>query len=195
MKKNIILILFILLLGGCAQLPTPQNIPWQKHQQQIENLTHWSFNGKVAVITAEKRHSLNIYWQQSGNDFHITLTTFLGGAILDLKKTPYQTFVVDKDGNQFQGDDPENLIRDLSGLIIPIKPLQQWIKGNPDSASFELNALNQLESLSGKDSKNSPWSINYTDYRFTEGVSLPHKLQLKHADLRLKFAISKWTID
>jgi outer membrane lipoprotein LolB len=192
MKKSLILFFLASLLAGCAQLPEPQTVPWLNHQQQLTNLNDWSLTGKLAVITPQERHSLNIYWQQSGNDFHITLTTFLGITVLDLIKTSSGTLIVDNNGKQFFGEDAQTLIKQLSGLTIPVDALQQWIKGNPSQASYQLNSTNQVATLIGIDSQNARWSINYSDYKDTQGIALPYKLQLKHAEIRLKFAIAHW---
>lgn len=192
MKKGLILFLFTCFLAGCAQIPAPQNNTWETHQQQLENLNTWSFNGKLAVITAEDRHSFNIHWQQSQDDFHIILTTFLGGTILDMKKTQNMTKIIDHDGHHFQGENTEVLIRQLSGFVLPIEALQQWIKGNPSEADYQLNDSNQLASLSGSDLQNGLWSINYNNYGSTNSIALPRSLQLTHEDIRLKFAISHW---
>ena len=194
MKKYLILFLFAFLLGGCSQTLPPQNLPWQTHLQKIENLNEWSFSGKIAIITPQERHSLNIHWQQSYNDFHITLTTFLGGTIFELKKYQGMTEIIDNEGNHFYGENTENLVKQLSGFIIPVNALQQWIKGNPSKATYQLNTTNQVASIVGNDAKNAAWTITYSDYQYPQGIALPHKLQLNHEDIRLKFAISQWNI-
>lgn len=195
MKTALLLLLATFTLLGCVQIPPPQNIPWLTHKQQLEDLSDWTLTGKLAIITPEEKHSLNIYWQQSGDDLHITLSAFLGSTVLDLKKNGLLTEIIDSNGDYFVGKDSEALIEKLSGLVIPIEVLQQWIKGNPSSASFQLNEQNQVLSLSGLDRKKELWVIDYSDYRATQGVNLPYKLQLKRTDLRLKFAISKWEIN
>ena len=195
MKKGVIFFFFTFLLVGCAQIPEPQSISWRTHKQQLENLNDWSFTGKLAVITPEERHSLNIYWLQSSSNFHITLTTFLGATVLDLKKTPSGIQIIDNNGELFLGEDADLLIKQLSGLVIPVAALQQWIKGNPNNAAFQLNTNNQVVSLAGVDSENALWSLNYSDYKSTQGIYLPRKLQLKRLDLRLKFSISRWKIE
>lgn len=197
MKTAFLGLLLTLLMTGCAQVPQQppaQKVSWLIHQQQLENLTDWSLSGKLAIITPEERHSLNIYWAQSGNDLHIALTTFLGATVLDIKKTPSGTQITDNNGEHFFAEDSEALIKRLSGLVIPIDLLQQWIKGNPRDASYQLNKNNQVASLTGDTLKNAYWSINYQQYTRVQGLYLPQKLQLKRLDLRLKFAISEWQL-
>lgn len=195
MKKYLLLLFFAFVLAGCAQLPTPQDISWQKHRQALENLNHWAFTGKLAIITPQERHSLNIHWLQTGNNFHIWLTTFLGATVLDVQKKQFGTQITDHNGEIFWGDDAQSLINRLSGITLPINVLQQWIKGNPHHATYQLGDNNQVISLSGSAMKNAQWSVAYADYGNIQGINLPHKLQLTRLDLRLKFAISKWKID
>lgn len=196
MNKKIILFLMACLLTGCTQIPnsTPSSTSWQTHLQQLQDLENWSFRGKVAIITPEDRHSLNIYWQQQNDEFHIILTTFIGGTILELNKSPQFTEIIDNKGQHYYGKDAERLIKELSGLVIPVQALQQWIKGNPGKASYQLNIDNQVASLAGIDSKNTYWAINFSHYGYQQGIALPQKLDLKHEDTRLKFSISQWQI-
>jgi outer membrane lipoprotein LolB len=198
MKISLLFILFSLMLAGCAQIPeqpSPETADWAAHQQQLDKLSDWSLSGKVAIITPEKRHSLNIYWQQNDENFHITLTSFLGATILDVKKTAFRTRIIDDQGKIYFGKNAQALITQLSGLELPIDVLQQWIKGNPSDAVYQLDENNQLVSLTGEDNKNDHWSIDYKNYKSIEGISLPHQLQLKRQDLLIKFAISQWKVN
>lgn len=195
MKRRFYYLLLPFLFTGCAQLPdtelTPQS-SWDTQQLKLEQLTHWSLSGKLAVITPDERNSVNIHWQQSAQDFHIRLTTFLGMSVLEIQKSQHQTTVIDADGKHYISDDAEQLVEKLSGMEIPIRQLQQWIKGNPSTAIYQLGDNRQVSHLLGGDHQNGFWSIDYSDYRTINTINLPHKLQLSRDDLRLKFAISKW---
>ncbi|MEI6896134.1 MAG: lipoprotein insertase outer membrane protein LolB [Psychromonas sp.] len=190
--------LFItLLFSGCAQLPTTESTAkrsWDIQKAQLEQLTHWDFSGKLAFITPEERNSVNIHWQQSGQNFHIYLSTFLGMRLLEIQKNDHETIIIDDDGKRYAANNGEQLITELSGMDIPIEQLQQWIKGNPSNASYQLNAQQQVASLFGGKQKNDLWSITYSDYRTIKNINLPHKLQLTRGGLRLKFSISNWQI-
>ncbi|ABM02755.1 outer membrane lipoprotein LolB [Psychromonas ingrahamii 37] len=198
MKTFLPCLFFLLILVGCAQRPTPpatKTADWAAHQQQLNDLTDWSLRGKIAIITPENRHSLNIYWQQSGDNFHITLTSFLGSTILDVKKTALSTRIIDDQGKIYFGKNTQTLMTRLSGIELPVEVLQQWIKGNPIGAVYQLNENNQLVSLTGQDNKNENWSANYQDYKTVQEISLPHQLKLTRQDLLIKFAIQKWLLE
>jgi len=191
MKKNIFIFLFICLLAGCAEIPKPQNISWHAHQQKIEQLNDWEFSGKIALITSKERHSLNIYWSQDHDLTHLILSTFLGITVLELEQVNGITKITNNDGKVFSGDNPEQLIYALSGLIIPVDSLKQWIKGNPENAAYTLNNNNQVATLN---SKNNQWHVKYSAYDTYINIMLPTKLSLKDTDKRIKFSISRWKL-
>lgn len=195
MIRRFFYLLLPLFFSGCAQLTDTdiqQNRSWETQQAQLQQLTDWTLSGKLAVITPNQRNSVNIHWQQSTQQFHIRLSTFLGMNILDIKKDALQTVVIDADGKRYVSDDTEQLVKALSGMEIPIEQLQQWIKGNPSSASYQLDDNQQVSHLLGRDKNSGIWEVDYTDYRTINSINLPYKLQLRRDDLRLKFAISKW---
>lgn len=197
MRLRFFYLLLPLLFMGCAQTPTTQpkqNISWNSHQTQLEQLTHWSFTGKLAVITPDQRNSVNIHWQQSGQDFEIYLTTFLGLTVLEIQKKAGETVIIDDSGQRYVSDNSEQLINQLSGMEIPVEYLQQWIKGNPTNAAYQLDEYQRIITLSGGKEDSGIWSINYANYRTINNTNLPHKLQLTRGNLRLKFVISKWQL-
>jgi len=198
MKLRFFYLLLPFLFTGCAQLPDTalkQNPSWETHQHKLDLLTHWTLSGKLAVITPEKRNSVNIHWQQSDQDFKVNLTTFLGLSVLDIQKKSGKTEIVDNDGKRYVSDDSSRLINQLSGMDIPIEHLQQWIKGNPTEATYQLDQYQLVSSLLGGNQSSGVWAINYSDYRTINNTNLPHKLQLTRGNLRLKFSISKWEIE
>lgn len=195
MKFRFLYLLFPLIIAGCAQFPNSevqQNSSWAAQQTQLADLTHWSFSGKLGIFTPDERNSVDIYWQQSDQDFHIRLSALLGARSLDIKKRGEQTTIIDTDGQYHQSNNAEQLITELSGMVLPINDLQQWIKGNPSGASYQLDDNQQVIRLLGGEPKQGIWEITYSDYRKINDTNLPHKLQLTSGDVRLKFAISKW---
>ncbi|WP_413702077.1 lipoprotein insertase outer membrane protein LolB [Psychromonas sp. KJ10-10] len=197
MKYRLLSLLLILIVTGCAQTPPPSqqaptDISWESQISQLEQLNDWSFSGKLGVFSPEGRDSVNINWQQSKNNFHIILTATLGVNVLDINKTDDFTVIID--GETYQSSDLDMLITELSGMRLPIQELQQWIKGNPSGASYQLDENKQLVSLLGGQKNTGLWLISYSDFRYIENINLPHSLQLTRGDLRLKFKISNWEI-
>ena len=194
MKNIFISVFFSILLLGCSQTRqfSKNTVSWQIQQAKLQQLTNWGFSGKLALISPSERHSVNVFWKQEGNDFHIILTSFIGSTVLDIKKTKMFTRIIDRDGKTYYGEDAEKLIQQLSGIPLPISKLQEWIKGNPIKANFNLNDTNQVSSLSGIDNYKNTWKVSFSEYIFTKNIALPSKLQLSSNDYRLKFSINNW---
>ena len=201
--KKIICFLFALTITGCAQFNASNNetasnlkaISWSQHQQQLQQLNNWSLTGKLAIFTENNRQSANIYWQQTNDDYSIQLTSLFGTRILQITKNEDGIEIINNDDDIFTGKDVNQLVQQLSpGLDLPIVALQQWIKGNPINASYQLNEQQQVNYLLGQDAGGSLWTVNYQHYQTYSGYALPNRVDLKQNNMRLKIVINQWQI-
>jgi len=202
--KRILALCFTLTLSGCSVFnDTPPvlsseqvNLNWTTHQARLTALSNWSISGKLAIFINDDRDTANLYWKQQGEDYSIQLTSFIGTRILSIKKNSQGVEIINHAGDKFTGPVAEQLIETISpGLHLPISSLQQWIKGNPVNASYQLNLQNKLAHLIGNDTNNGLWDIQYQQYQTFSGVTLPRKLDLKRDNLRLKIAINQWQLN
>jgi outer membrane lipoprotein LolB len=198
-------ILFLFALTACSQFnnnkiatesdTTTNSISWEEHQQKIQQLNTWSLRGKLAILINDKRQSANIYWQQENENYTIQLTSFIGIHVLTVKKTDQKVEIINDNDEVFTGENAESLIQEIAPqLSLPISALQQWIKGNPVNASYELNQQQQVNRLLGEDPKEGLWVINFQQYQRFSGYALPRQLDLKRDDIRLKIAINQWQV-
>lgn len=201
--KKILLLILIITLSGCSQLktPTPEdsniltNQSWEEHRQQLENMNNWTLSGKLAIFLETERQTANIYWQQQGNNYNIQLTTFIGTRVLQVIKNEQGIEIINSDDEVFTGQDANALIQQLSpGLDLPITALQQWVKGNPDNAPFQLNPSQQVSELLGIDDSQNVWEVKFQDYNTFSGVALPEQVDLTRDNIRVKIAINQWNI-
>jgi outer membrane lipoprotein LolB len=201
--KKILLLILIITLSGCAQRNAPTtddsailtNQSWEEHRQQIVSMDNWSLSGKLAIFLETERQTANIYWQQEGNNYNIQLTTFIGTRVLQVIKNEQGIEIINSDDEVFTGQDANELIQQLSpGLDLPITALQQWIKGNPDNAPFQLNETQQVGELIGIDDSQNVWEVKLQDYNIFSGIALPEKVDLTRDNMRVKIAINQWNI-
>ena len=202
MKKFLLLIL-IITLSGCSQLNNTDtddsniltNQSWEEHRQQLEKMDNWTLSGKLAIFLETERQTANIYWQQQGNNYNIQLTTFIGTRVLQVIKNEQGIEIINSDDEVFTGQDANALIQQLSpGLDLPITALQQWVKGNPDNAPFQLNTTQQVSELIGIDDSQNVWEVTLQDYNVFSGIALPEKVDLTRDNIRVKIAINQWNI-
>lgn len=201
--KKLLSLIFIITLSGCSQFNKSDsedntlltNQTWEQQQQALQQLDHWTLTGKLAIFLESDRQSANIYWQQQGDDYSIQLTTFIGTRILQVTKNEQGVEIINNDDEVFTGQDANTLIKQLSpGLDLPIAALQQWIKGNPANASYQLNDQQQVSELLGLDANQNLWEVDFQQYQVFSGTVLPTKVNLKRDDIRVKIAINQWKV-
>ncbi|MEJ6123341.1 lipoprotein insertase outer membrane protein LolB [Vibrio sp. 2-Bac 85] len=201
--KKLLSLIFIITLSGCSQFNKSDsedntlltNQTWEQQQQALQQLDHWTLTGKLAIFLESDRQSANIYWQQQGDDYSIQLTTFIGTRILQVTKNEQGVEIINNDDEVFTGQDANTLIKQLSpGLDLPIAALQQWIKGNPANASYQLNDQQQVSELVGLDASQNLWEVDFQQYHVFSGTVLPTKVNLKRDDIRVKIAINQWKV-
>lgn len=201
--KKLLSLIFIITLSGCSQFNNSDsedntlltNQTWELQQQALQQLDHWTLTGKLAIFLESDRQSANIYWQQQGDDYSIQLTTFIGTRILQVTKNEQGVEIINNDDEVFTGQDANTLIKQLSpGLDLPIAALQQWIKGNPANASYQLNDQQQVSELVGLDASQNLWEVDFQQYHVFSGTVLPTKVNLKRDDIRVKIAINQWKV-
>ncbi|MEJ6079855.1 lipoprotein insertase outer membrane protein LolB [Vibrio sp. 1-Bac 57] len=201
--KKLLSLIFIITLSGCSQFNNSDsedntlltNQTWEQQKQALQQLDHWTLTGKLAIFLESDRQSANIYWQQQGDYYSIQLTTFIGTRILQVTKNEQGVEIINNDDEVFTGQNANTLIKQLSpGLDLPIAALQQWIKGNPANASYQLNDQQQVSELVGLDASQNLWEVDFQQYQVFSGTVLPTKVNLKRDDIRVKIAINQWKV-
>jgi len=195
----ILLILYSIVLSGCTS--TKQNSPISLKQQssserakQLEKITQWQVNGKIAFIKKDERESASLNWQvnEKNKSQQLNLTSYLGINVLQLTSNQGK-HKLKFDGKDYQGNDLTTLIYSLTGLTLPTQALSDWIKG----ASFQPNDhiiydhLNLPLNLTSF-YNNQQWLITYHSYEQVNHYTLPTKLTIKKGDLLIKIVINQW---
>lgn len=199
-RRAILGVTTLTLLFGCAQQPSnPTNVKWEQHQQRLATLDHYSASGKLGFISPEERRSMTFYWQQDGDNTQLRLTSVFGQTLLKLTMTPEQTQIDTYEGEHYQSVNGEQLLYQLTGLIIPLKQLPNWLKGAANQGDkYTLLETNTLASQSSQIA-NQLWQINYQRYSDIKDndvtLPLPSLLQLKQQDIKINLQISQWNLE
>lgn len=200
-KRFSLLFTLLFVLAGCSSVSnTPiANVDWQAHQARLNEIDQFKLAGKLGYISPEQRQSLNFQWQKSPTLSDLRLTNFLGQTVLHLTVNEQGAKVETYDDQIFTAKDAQTLIAQLTGLLIPVTPLEHWILGQPsDADDYILNTNNTLASLV-KTIGPQRWLVTYDAYDLVEltnakPLALPTKLKLTQANTKLNIVISKWTL-
>ncbi|MGX9417190.1 lipoprotein insertase outer membrane protein LolB [Vibrio sp. WJH972] len=202
LKRYVLIVITTILLFGCAQLPDDStNVEWQQHQQRLTNLKHYKATGKLGFISPEERRSMTFFWQQEEERTQLRLTSLFGQTLLKLTMTPEETSIETYLGDQFQAADGASLLYQLTGLVVPLEQLPQWLKGAVTidiENNYTLLETNTLASQTTSVAERT-WQVDYLRYSdITDGDSklpLPSLLKLTQDDIKINLQITKWTIE
>lgn len=185
--------LILLCLAGCAGLPEAPEPPadWNARRARLDDLTHFTARGKIALRTPERAESASLLWQQVGIAAHIRLSGPMG-----LSAT-----TIDSDGRQLewrQGDESQIWALDdpaLSGEAawnLPLKALPHWLKGVP-APDFPVQAL--ILDETGQlpvELQQQGWTIEYGSFDMFQSYRLPTRLKLYRADTSARIILRTW---
>lgn len=173
--------LMALLLAGCAGMklpPAPQD--------------GFSANGRVIIRSGSESHYANFGWQAEPQTDRLSLGNPLGQTLAELEihylnGIPSYAVLHDADGRAQEGA-PEALLRDATGMRLPVAGLRWWLQGvaAPGPASSRATADGQLIEQDG-------WRILASDFSQTQPVRRgPRKIELTRGEVSVRIVISEW---
>lgn len=190
-RHNLILLLFFLFLGGCAQKINQQTVLYDDWKAQLAIQNNWQVEGKLAFISPEERQSANLNWQQKQTLNELVLTSFIGTRILGLKQTASGA-ELKYDGETYHDTNASRLLSRLTGFTIPLDNAKQWLKGTVTDGDIKLDSLGRTQQVSYTDNSGLKWLIQYSEYQQIDGYWLPKNLTLKHQQLKIKIQLYQW---
>lgn len=193
---RILFLLLVLFMAGCSQTPKEQiDQVAIDHRQILAQLNDWKIKGRLAFKSDQDKFSANLNWHQQQHDFSIRLSSLLGTTLMRLTATS-GLVTLEADDKEYQDTDATRLLFNVSGLLIPIDNLKQWVKGLDSQAKHSLrNANGTLAQLTAYSTSALSWQVNYADYRTVGEHVLPHLLTLKHQDILIKMKINQWELE
>lgn len=183
------------MLAACATSPrmdAPINDDWAQRMEVLEAMTLWEFTGRIGVRDDRESHSSRIRWQQRGDDYVINLWGALNAGATEITGEPGRVVLQQEGKDPLMADTPEQLVYEQLGYELPVAQLSYWIKGIPapgasSEPAFDID--NRLISL-----QQSGWQVEYLDYTNYETESLPTRIRIQKAPLRLDFVRLDWTL-
>ncbi|PFG46116.1 outer membrane lipoprotein LolB [Vibrio sp. ES.051] len=199
LRSFIIFSLSSLLLAGCTSVPESiTSVEWQAHEQRLEAIQDFQATGKLGYIGPDQRQNLNFFWKHSAALSQLRLTTILGQTALKLTITPQGATVETYDDQTLSSSSANQLIYRLTGLMMPVDNMPDWLLGLPtDADKFQLSPTNTLQALNKQIGLNN-WNIAYQRYGdiqwHEQTLPLPSQLRLTSSDVKINLVITKWNI-
>lgn len=192
-----ILYLLPFLLVGCSALPEKiqqtEVVAWEVRQQQLDALQEWSVDGRVAFRSGLDGGQSGFLWQHTAKSQQFDITGALGVGAFSLKTSMSGVVLTTGDGNTYRGEDPEQLLFEISGWRFPVEEARYWVRGLPAPHSralpLVLDKKNRLQLM-----VQSGWSVEVIRYQIVGGLELPAFVAMERGDVRVKLRLTNWKI-
>ncbi|GAA03377.1 lipoprotein insertase outer membrane protein LolB [Photobacterium leiognathi] len=179
------------LLSGCAQTPQDtQKVDWKTHQTQLKSLTDYQAKGVFGFYSPEQRIQLTFNWKNHNDEYQLILIKMFK-TVLNLNSKPNNVTLVDPDGKTYHGTDATQLVKEITGLQLPLSQMRDWLIGLPTGAdTYQLNNNDQVAYLA-KDINGQVWEMHYNTYN-DQTPALPTQMILSQGELQVRIKISQW---
>ena len=208
MNRPLILLLALLSLTACSSVQRPpiqhdvSIAAIQAQQSRLQKLTDWQLRGQMALFDLQQqdRHSMYVEWQATPTQLKMRFYHPLRGTLARLEQTPAGAILVAEDGTHYQANTMDELLWEYFRLELPINQMSAIISGReqPEMMGkfFQLQSVNNesLALLAGfvMPASGQLWQGQLQQYKSTNGVYLPHLIELSSSHWRLKLQVSKW---
>lgn len=192
----LLVLLTLMSVSGCSVMQPNANLV---KASNVQALSHWQINGKIAFITPTNKQSLNVIWLQDDQNYKVTFNTFLGINVLTIIRNQ-QGIVIEIDDQIHQSDDPQQLIFELTGWWLPIDQLSRWLKADIQAAEGRLvldknKQIREFTPICNASTCQSDYTITYNQYRNVQRLTLPHQITIRTSGMMtqtLKLKIQQW---
>jgi outer membrane lipoprotein LolB len=197
MRSRLLWIVAVAVVAGCRTappalpLPATGSQPWDVTRPALQARDHFQLKGRVAVAAGKDGFNASLRWIQAGATSQVSLEGPLGAGGVQITTDGDSLNIVTAHGDHLDSDAAHAELGARLGFDPPLASLRYWIQGVPDPASPAKEKVDpqqqRLQSL-----EQDGWQIDYTGYMPGVGPSLPAKLTLQRAGVRVRLVVDGW---
>ncbi|KPK37537.1 MAG: hypothetical protein AMJ69_11205 [Gammaproteobacteria bacterium SG8_47] len=186
------------VLTGCAVAPPAEVDPalsqqaWLQRQARLAAIDHWVVRGRVGIENGVEAWQVNLEWQQAHDAYLILLTGPLGQGSLRLTGNAGGVILSTGEGQVIRARDAEELLRQQTGMTLPLARLLYWVRGLPSPGTeveLTLDQEGRVENMA-----DAGWDIAFETYTEVSGMSLPGRMSLTRDDLQVRMIVGEWRV-
>jgi outer membrane lipoprotein LolB len=197
MRSRLLWIVAVAVVAGCRTAPpiqqsTTASQSWDVTRPALQARDHFQLKGRVAVAAGKDGFNASLRWIQAGTTSQVSLEGPLGAGGVQITASGDSLNIVTARGDHLDSDAARAELDARLGFDPPLGSLRYWIQGVPDPASPAKEKIDpqqqRLQSL-----EQDGWQVDYTGYMPSGGASLPAKLTLQRAGVRVRVVVDGWT--
>ena len=198
MRKHL-LMLVALLATGCASLPEPPPVEnpdqvWQQRRDQLSRIAYWHLSGRLAVTNGTEAWHIDLDWLQKGDDYQIQLNGPFGAGKVRLTGNAAGVSLRDADNQTFYADNPGELLRERTGVVMPVEGLRYWILGLSTPQQKQQPKLDPQGRLAYLEDNH--WQVKFRRYTEVSGLQLPDKIFITRPEqeIGVRLVVDAWKL-
>jgi outer membrane lipoprotein LolB len=189
-------IVAVAVVAGCRtapqiQQPVTTSQPWDVTRPALQARDHFDLKGRVAVAAGKDGFNASLRWIQAGTLSQVSLEGPLGAGGVQITSNGDELSIITSHGDRLDSEAAHAELGARLGFDPPLGSLRYWIQGVPDPATPAKEKVDpqqqRLQSL-----QQDGWQIDYTGYMPSGAGSLPAKLTLQRAGVRVRVIVDGW---
>ena len=188
----------ILFLAACSSQPRVVSGPDVRHDlyrarlDNLEKITDWSLEGRLAVNDGKDGGSGHFNWVQEDGANHMDFHGALGRGAWRLNADQKEAVLELANGEVYRARTVGELVFRQLGWKVPVEPLKYWVRGLQapgQSETLELDEQGLPEKLS-----QFGWEIEFDRYRESMGTAMPGKMTARRDNQTVKLVVRNWAL-
>lgn len=193
-RVSAVVFLLVFVLAGCQTVPVSPapSVSWNARRPELQALTRFGLNGRVAVAVGTQGFNAGLRWTQSGAVTQLALTGPLGAGGVEVTANGDDLSVVTSNGRHLGNAAARTQLEDKLGFEPPLASLRYWVLGVPDPAapaSLQFDSQQRVTQLT-----QDGWQVDYTAYMPVGAEWLPRLLTLRRQAVRVRMVVDGWQL-
>ncbi len=198
----------LLFVNGCSQFrvtkpvvtkPTTsaasKELNWKKRQSYLAGKSSWNLLSKISLRVKDENLIFGLNWiQRPANNYMIQVSNPLTGALVaKLSRDSKGVTLLADNGRTYRDADEERLLQSQSGLKLPVKGMQHWVRGIT-SPQYKLDQLVLDNAGRPQTIYQAGWKVSYSSYVNNDFNAAPQKIVLTRSkdQVYLKVIAKQW---
>jgi outer membrane lipoprotein LolB len=190
-------------LVACVSQPAPRSTePVDLAQAQAADgrrgaMLDWDLSGRIAVSNGSRGGSGRIDWQQRASGYTISLSAPVTRQSWQLTGNDQGARLDGIAGGSREGADVEELLQSSTGWNVPVRALQNWVRGI-GAVAHEYGPVKLVYGAGGLPAKieQAGWSIEYQDWHPAASgrPPLPKRIVARNGVASVKLMVDEWGV-
>lgn len=204
-----------LALAGCVSVPARKGVAigalpaaeaaaamqrQQARERRVTALPAVSFDGRVALSNGRNGGSGRIEWRQRGDAYEVTLSAPVSRQSWRLEGDAGSARIEGIEGGPRSDTDVVRLLREATGLEIPVGALAAWASGaRADAAAFGPARLGFAADGRLARIEQGGWTVDYLGWQDADigdgqpSLAVPARIDAHRGQAKVRLAIDAWS--